>query len=502
MNDRPQITASIAEVLPLPDRAAPTERVLLGQLLHGDDWGADVKLLQPHMFVLEPHRRIFQAMQLVRADGARVDVVTVKAQLQKLGANESAVLLHNLHATIGLQRGLELRAQNVENDARTLHEEWYRRAGYELATRLKVALASDTVKPEAALLEHRLELDAIERIATGRTSDSRFLTASVTAADLLKAKLEKPQSLIGDGLLVQGGFVLLYGRPGIGKTWAGLQLAKALARGETWYGFKTKQVNVGILSLELPSAYMQDRLRVVLGDSSDADDFCSRIHIVARPELRGSVDVLDELHRTGLVEWCKAKEMDVLIVDALSRVHQVDENSAEKFGQVLAAVDRLREEAGCAVVLLHHEPKARREGKANSTDDDLDAARGTSRLQSDPQTLLRLKRAQGALQLVAAKVNLGPVPAPVWLRATEAGPLEVTDAPPDAVEVGEENRQEVLDGCPGPGEPPAPTAELVAKLERDGLKGPTIKRHLRALADAGKLERSGDQRAGYFYRRT
>lgn len=491
-------TAPLADVLPLREPAATvaTERAVLGALyISADPWGANVKRLQPYMFMRDEHRHVFQAMQILHADGVQFDLPALISQLRSTGV--TALALSELSAL----RDITATAANVEHHAGTLLREWHRRQLAERGKRLQLAAESDTMTPEAAVREHRQELDVLDRIAGGRTADTRFLDASITAADLLAMEFEKPRSLIGDGLLVEGGLLLFYGRPGIGKTWAALQLAVALARGELWLGFPTVKVQVGLLSLELPAAYMQERLRVVVGDRENGG-VPDGVHITARPKLRGAVNVEDSSHRAGLVEWCKERQLGVLIVDALSRVHQVDENSAEKFGQVLAAVDSLREEAGCAIVLLHHEPKGRRDSSGNSTDDDLDAARGTSRLQSDPQTLLRLKRARGAMQLVAAKVNLGPMPAPVWLRSTEAGLVEVIAAPPDGAQVGDANRDEVVAACPGPDEPHATTADLVAKLVREGLKAPTIKRHLKELTESGRLERVGEQRTGYSYRRS
>lgn len=494
MSDRAATTSSLADVRRLRGPAATfeTEKAVLGALSMGAPWGPNVQKLQPHIFDRDDHRRVFQAMQLLHGDGVQFDTPALLNKLQSMGADAVALagLVESLTAAT---------VANVEHHAAWLLQEWHRRALSALGKRLTLSAESDDATPDAAVLEHRLELEALERIATGRTPDSRFAAASCTVAELLAAKLDKPVSLIGDGLLVEVGFLLLYGRPGIGKTWAALQLAAALARGEPWLGFTTAQANVGLLSLELPAVYMQERLRVVLGDNAAGDD---RLHIVTRPELKGPVNVQDDQHRAGIVDWCRGKGLGVVIVDALSRVHQVDENSAEKFGLVLAAVDQLREEAGCAVVLLHHEPKGRGDRNGNTTDDDLDAARGTSRLQSDPQTLLRLKRAQGQLQLVAAKVNLGPMPEPVWLRATDAGPLVVTEAPLDNVELGEANRDEVLAACPGPGEPWLRVADLVATLERDGLKARAIKNHIAGLVEAGKLEREGDRRRGYSVRRT
>ncbi|HSQ59013.1 MAG TPA: AAA family ATPase, partial [Acidobacteriota bacterium] len=234
----------------------------------------------------------------------------------------------------------------------------------------------------------------------------RFTSIAVGAFTFAGRTYAKPRSLLGNGLLSAGDLAFLYGRPGLGKTWAALQFALSAVRGEPWFGIPTATggVRAGILELELPAHVLQERLRAVAGEAglSERDEGLS---FVSRPHLRGAVDVLDNEQWAAWFELVRDPRLDVLIVDALSRVHHVDENHAADFAPVLGRFDELRHETGAAVVVVHHEPKPP-SGKGFA--DDMDALRGTSRMASDANVLMRLARVghgNGPLVLRFPKVN-------------------------------------------------------------------------------------------------
>ena len=305
---------------------------------------------------------------------------------------------------------------------------------------------------------------------------NRFKAAALGAADFVKLEIERPKSLLGHGLLVAGGLGILYGKPGLGKSWFAVSLARSMARGEPWMGIPTvpSGVRAGVVQLELGAFTLQERL-ITLGAGTHERD--QEIKVVCRPRLRGLVDLfraqgdIDDLH-----EWISDDKLDVLFIDALSRAHSANENKAEELGQVIARLDVIRHETGCAIVPIHHETKATDKDPNNH----LDALRGTTRLQSDPTLLVRVQQLRGIRRIVFAKVSEGAEPHPIYFRLGEDGQPEVIPAPED---VSDANRDRVLKSVSGFGRP----VQISEVMSATRMTRATVKRHLTKLADGGFL---------------
>lgn len=330
---------------------------------------------------------------------------------------------------------------------------------------------------------------ASQAVEVVETRAGRLCAAAVSAADLCALDIPKPRSLLGDGVLTSGGLGILYGKPGGGKTWQTLELSRAWVRGETWLGLRTppEGVRVGVLELELGLCSMQQRLKALGVGTHERD---SALRIVCRPNLRGTVDLCQPVQVADLRAWVESDELDVLMVDALSRAHSASENKAEELAPVLAALDALRHETGCAVLAVHHE---RKQGNGSGDDNDLDALRGSSRLQSDPTLLLRLKRSTGDLRcLTFVKVSEGHTPEPVWFRLGQDGRPEVVQ-PPRAK--GDGNRERVLRAVLDAPQPVS-RGEIADALTLDPA---TVTRHLRVLVEAGSVACSGENKATRYH---
>jgi hypothetical protein len=322
------------------------------------------------------------------------------------------------------------------------------------------------------------------RAPSANADRDRFLLADMPATELLDERIERPRSLLGDGVLTAGGFAVLYGAPGLGKTWLALGLARALVRGEPWLGLPTDPAGsrVGVVQLELPMWHMQQRLKA-LGIGEHPRD--ENLFVVARPRFAGVVDLFnDPAEIDRLRRWIAARRLDALILDALSRCHTANENDAQEMGRVLSQLDRLRHETGCAIESIHHERKV----QANGTASDLDALRGTSRFQSDPTLLVRVKPAGNLRCVTFAKVSFGPEPQDIYLGASESGAPVVVPAPSA---VKDANRERVRAAVVAAGRPIS-CAEV---SELCGLGQSAARDHLVALVRSGDLLRTGENRS-------
>ena len=256
------------------------------------------------------------------------------------------------------------------------------------------------------------------------TGDSRFLDCSVSGDELLGKEIPEPRSLLGDGLLTEGSLMVLHGKPGLGKTWALLQLAVSLASGRAWFGLKTEKCRVGIVELEMHAYHLRERLKTLIECVGD-HEVMAGIDFVTKPYLRGPVDLLDEDCRRGIASWCRRSGIKVLCFDALARCHVGME---KEMGKLVAALDLLREEAGVAIVLVHHERKGPTDKRRDAEDDDMDAARGGSELSAGVQGAVRFKIIGDMVMMKVHKVNIGPPVEPLMLKQNEQGVLCLTEA--------------------------------------------------------------------------
>ena len=166
---------------------------------------------------------------------------------------------------------------------------------------------------------------------------------TITARELYEMKLP-PTRCVVDGLLPRGLHVFA-GPPKVGKSWLLLQLALAVASGNTFWGLRTEQGTVLALCLEDNYSRLQQRVSELTDDPPDA------LHLAV---LSNS---LAEGLCNQLTEFLKEHEdTNLIIIDTLQKIRgsSGDGNLYASDYQDLGMLKQIADEYEIALVLVHH----------------------------------------------------------------------------------------------------------------------------------------------------
>jgi len=212
------------------------------------------------------------------------------------------------------------------------------------------------------------------------------------------------QWIVENGILSERGKTIIYGEPGAGKTFLGLQLAHAIASGTDWLDtFHVPSPHrVLFCSGENPIDDIKGRiLNMVpsLGDFSDDVGLMDSYEIdLSTPEGIATFGRCVDEHRA-----------EVLIIDPLYIFARVDEVKLCEVVKVVVALNRFISDKGCSVVLLHHTTKDTFTSKGQEFDRGLNALRGAG-WGMWAEAVLKLEKSKEGSQrlLTLQKVRSGP----------------------------------------------------------------------------------------------
>lgn len=154
------------------------------------------------------------------------------------------------------------------------------------------------------------------------------------------------------GVLPKAGLAVIYGASGSGKTFAVLDMAMAIARGEPWRGNRVKQGRVAYVVAEGADGFRKRLAAYAKHHQVDLTDVPMSI-LNAAPNLLEKQDALD------LVKGVKASGgADIIVIDTFAQTTPgANENAGEDVGKALAYCKRIHETTGALVILIHHSGK-------------------------------------------------------------------------------------------------------------------------------------------------
>jgi hypothetical protein len=312
------------------------------------------------------------------------------------------------------------------------------------------------------------------------SAPNRYRTASISALDLSTKELEQPRATLGSGLITATDYWLIFGKPGLGKSFLTLQLALAVARGETFFGLQVTKGRVGIVSLEVPEFYVRERMRPMI---HMAEDWPKDVLIMACDSLKGLSDLSSPRERAEIAAMCKGEGLSILVVDPLAAAHPGEETHRD-FAPIVRGLKEIALQTGTAPGVVHHE----RKGQADDKDsEDLACLRGAAMLGDFAGCAMRLVASRGKICLRFAKVRYQIAPAEIWLGRDQNGILFEVEPPEDLHAKGEANREKVRQAAV-----PGCWYSSAALSEATGLNQNTLWRHLKAL---GAVQRGSTRTA-------
>lgn len=275
------------------------------------------------------------------------------------------------------------------------------------------------------------------------------------------------------GVLPQAGLAVIYGASGAGKSFAVLDMALAIARGEPWRGRKVRQGRVAYIAAEGAEGFRK-RLAAYAQHNQVELEQVPMVVLNGAPnlmELKDAADLVVGLQAAG--------GASVIVVDTLAQTTPgANENAGEDMGKALGHCRRIHEKTGALVVLIHHSGK--------------DAARGARgwsglRAAADAEVeVLRDEQGQRSLRLSKSKDGEDNLAWGFELQQVQLGVDEDLDPITSCVVVEAELKQA------SGGKPMGPVATIVhavvmemAQAQNSGIEvEAVIKEAVRRLPEA------------------
>ena len=240
--------------------------------------------------------------------------------------------------------------------------------------------------------------------------------------DLLEAHFPEPEVLI-DGILLAGTAANWHGPAGVGKTWAALEAARAIAGGLPWLGkFETVRKRVLVIDQESNLGKLQERLAML--NASRPLPRGSPLGSVVTSGLFVDDDPVDPLGGFAKLRgYIEQASPDVVVLDSFTRAHRSDENSAGSMADVNLRIRWLMDEFGIAVILIDH---ANKMGALGGAADPSTRLRGSTEKLAFVDSALFFERSKSnpgsiAVTTVKSRWMESPQPFTIELRRDDRG---------------------------------------------------------------------------------
>jgi len=210
-----------------------------------------------------------------------------------------------------------------------------------------------------------------------------------------------------DGLLAQGGFGLITGYPGTGKTQLSIALGAHMALGDkkflTWNNVAGNK-KVLFLSLEMSAAPL-NHFMATIGKGYPDKNTLNRNFLVAPFGTPINLDTPEgQVFFDQIMNDCMP---DILVIDSLQKVSSRELTDEQGVKNLIHYLSTVRAKYSCAMVMIHHNRKKANDGQKKGVE--LSDVYGSTYITTDVDFVLSLKVIEGnLLQVDTLKNRLGP----------------------------------------------------------------------------------------------
>ena len=209
------------------------------------------------------------------------------------------------------------------------------------------------------------------------------------------------------GLLAQGGFGLITGYPGTGKTQFSIALAAHMALGEkkflTWDNVAGSK-KVMFLSLEMSAAPL-NHFMATIGQAYPDKNTLNRNFLVAP---FGTPINLDSPEGQVFFDQIMNDYMpDIVVIDSLQKISSKELTDEQAVKNLIHYLSVVRSKYSCSMLMIHHNRKKANDGQKKGVE--LSDVYGSTYITTDVDFVVSLRTIEGnLLQVDTLKNRLGP----------------------------------------------------------------------------------------------
>lgn len=225
-----------------------------------------------------------------------------------------------------------------------------------------------------------------------------------------------------EGLIPEESISIIGGLPGVGKSFATLDLAIEACRGGKWLGvYPVQKCNTLYIDEESSGSLLKERLTKMLNAKG------------MKPEdapIRISLN--KNIRFTNLMKLKTVRKMieqylpKLIICDSLIKVNDGDENFSTAMNQFFEAVSMLAHEYKIAFLFLDHEGKNVYQSELEGRDPSSGDLRGSNSKSAACDSVFSLRNTKSGLRFFQTKARYGQQALPITIKIEDDGPNQIT----------------------------------------------------------------------------